>query len=410
MARVLVLLAGLAWAAIVFVLSLWITFPGTAVAERLEWEVADSSGGAYALDLGDVGPWWVGLATDSAKLYTRPSPGDPANQLMMFATDARLAVGLTSLVWRQPRASGSVTIGEAGHLDYVVGTAMDADGKRLMVNEVFLQGDGFPVDDLLTVVPGADFTGTGAVDLIVDLDAPEGLSKANGTVRFGGKDVLLVNPVIMEFPLGRDVTLRELDLELEARDGKARITRGRLGSDVADIAITGDIVLADDIGRSRVDVRLELTLDPSMKMMEGMLASAAKDGKFVYRCVGLLNRIQYGCSPDGDKKVAGRTARTRPTSDRKTAPATLDGGEEIRRSAGLNEEERDKRRAELQERLRKRREQREADAGGAKRPGELEEVAPEEDLQPEEEQQEEEFVEEDLPIDEEIPEDEAFDE
>ena len=39
MARLVVILAGLAWAAFAFLISLWVTFPGSAVAERIEWEV-----------------------------------------------------------------------------------------------------------------------------------------------------------------------------------------------------------------------------------------------------------------------------------------------------------------------------------------------------------------------------------
>lgn len=415
MKRVLVVIAGLVWAFFAFMITLWVTFPGSAVARRVEYQVGQQSRGNYALSLGDVGPWWLGLSTASVKLYGRPGPGEDANQLVMYATDARMSAGLVSLITRQPRVQGSFVLGEEGRLDYIVGTALDEKGTQLRVTELDLGSDAFPLAELVLLIPGAQMDGKGTLQIDVELDAPDGLSKANGKIVIQGRELTLVNPVIAEFPIGRDVVFSQLELELEVSDGRGKIVRGRMASDVATIDLTGDVILADEPGRSRLDARAELTLDPSMKMMESMLSSAARDGKFMYRCSGPLNRLSSICSADGDRKTASRInprARGRSTdvtAAEKGIDAKIEEREPVKDPNGsLTEEDRQKRREELQERLRQRREQREAErTGGAKRPEEGtpvdeelpidedpkdpgdEEIPPEEELPPEEE-----FVEE----------------
>ena len=79
MKRVLVVIAGLFWAALLFMLTFWLTFPGDAVSERVEYQVGQATRGNYALDLGDVGPWWLGLSTDSVIVYGRVTRSGPDN-------------------------------------------------------------------------------------------------------------------------------------------------------------------------------------------------------------------------------------------------------------------------------------------------------------------------------------------
>ena len=112
------------------------------------------------------------MSTDSIKVYTREGRTGPAGKLMMLATQGSMAAGLTSLVWRQPRVSGSVTLGLDGELDYVVGTAMNEKGDELQLTEVKLDSDSFPIAELLAFVPGSQVDGTGNLDICLLYTSP----------------------------------------------------------------------------------------------------------------------------------------------------------------------------------------------------------------------------------------------
>lgn len=403
MTRILVVLAGLFWAAVLFLVVGYITFPGDAIAERVEYEVAEGSRGAYALDLGDVSPWWIGLSTDSIKVYTREGRSGPASKLMMLATQGQMAAGLTSLMWRQPRVSGSVTLGTNGELDYVVGTSMNEDGDELLLTEVQLDSDSFPIAELLAFVPGSQINGTGNLDIDVKVVAPEGLSKSDGRIEISGTTLKLIEPVVMDFPLGRDVLLDDIDIVFDIDEGTAKIKKGRINTDVANIELSGSIMLKDNPDASNMDVRIAVELDESMSMVKQMFASAEKDGKLMYRCTGPMSRIERACRADTGKKVSkGRTTRAKPVTKGATPETTTD---------------RKQRRKELQERLKRRREQREKErGGGARRPGsgDPKDAAKDEELDDEElddeELEDEELEDEELLLDEDPVEEEFFDE
>ena len=87
--RIAVLLAGAAWAFLLFLCTGWLTFPGDAVSQRVVYEVGKSSRGSYQLELGDLSPWWVGMKTDSVKVYGK-ADGTGVNPLLAIATDAGL--------------------------------------------------------------------------------------------------------------------------------------------------------------------------------------------------------------------------------------------------------------------------------------------------------------------------------
>ncbi|MCA9572209.1 MAG: hypothetical protein KC656_30430, partial [Myxococcales bacterium] len=154
---------------------------------------------------------------------------------------------------------------------------------------------------------------------------------------------------------------------------------------------------------------IEAELDPSMAGMALMLKSAEVNGKLVWRCVGRINALQRACTPGDGKAASIRAAgRTRPAA---TSAANRRAGNAADRPAaqGLSPEEREKRRTELQERLRKRRERRKAnrDQREADRPGPGDDPSLEDDAPPDDDP-----IpgpdEEDLPIEEDLLDDEEF--
>ncbi len=367
--RALVVIVGLFWAAFLFLVTFWLTFPGEDVAKQIEYRAGEASRGAYALDLGDVSPWWIGLSTDSMKVYQRTGRTGPADQLMVYSSDARLSASLFSLMRREPYVSGSITLGPegaGGTMDYAIATSLGDKGNRLKVTDVDIEGESFPISELLVLVPNLDMEASGNIDAEIDLEAPDGLSSADGVIRITGQNLVFVNPVISGIgPLGRDVNIEEIDLELDADEGQAKIDRGRIVSDVANIDLSGEIRLTNDPGRSNAEIEVSLELDESMAMLSQMLKSAEKNGRYVYECNGPLNRLDRVCRPAGQVASRGRRPRTRPSGNSGVRRPTPGGG--------LTDEERAKRREELQERLKKRREEqraRRANGKGPRRPGE----------------------------------------
>ena len=408
--RILVVIVGLFWAAFLFIVTFFLTFPGEDVAKQLEYQAAEAGRGAYALDLGDVSPWWIGLSTDSMKVYQRSGRTGPADQLMVYSSDARVSASLFSLMRRAPYVSGSLTLGpegDGGTLDYAIATSLGEKGNRLKVTEVDLGGESFPIAELLVLVPNLDMEASGDIDVEIDLEAPDGLSSADGVIRITGKNLVFVNPVISGIgPLGRDVNIGDLDLELEVDEGQAKIDRGRIESDVANIDLSGEIRLTNDPSRSNAQIEVALELDESLSMLAQVLKSAEKNGKYVYECNGPLNRLDRVC------RAAGQLARNNGRSRRPRARPSPDGGISRPSSSGISDEERAKRREELQERLRKRREDQRAKRAAGKGPRRPGEEASDEEFEdePDDEFEDEEFEDEEFEDEEPIEDEEFFDE
>jgi type II secretion system protein N len=402
--RIAIVVAGLAWAFLVFLCTGYLSFPGDAVAERAEVEVKAASRGAYELELNPVSPWWLGLSTDSLKLYGR-ADREGVNPLLALATDARVSASPLSLLAREPYISGSVTLGTDGLLAFEVGTA--ADGDRLKPTVLKVDSDAFPVAELLALTP-MEGSGTGNLAIHIDLSAADGMAKADGDIQLLGQALTLVQPVIAGMPLGRDVEIRDLDLEFDADQGKAKVRRGRIQTDIANVDITGTITLADPLDRSTVDLRVEAELDESMAAFRSMLKSAEVNGKLVWRCTGRVNALARGCSPGEGR----RASRARTPSPRNTAGR--DGARRTRPEARtrLSAEEREARRKELQEKLKKRREQRRKDraerAASRPEPTEDDPVDDGEDLPLDDEPLDELPPEDDEGLDDPPPDDEEF--
>ncbi len=398
--RLAVIAAAVLWGLMVFLCTGTLSFPGDALAERAVYEAERQSRGAYRLELGELKPWWLGLKTSSFKLYGRPDAEGSA-PLLLLATDARAAIRPTSLLSRAPWVSGSVTLGSDGYLGYTLGTSRTESGDWV-VSHVEVDSDLFPLSEVLALIPAYQGDGSGKLAVHMAIDAPEGARSADGQVELRGTGLRLLDPVIADFPLGRDVQIDELDIELDIEKGKAKIKRGRIVSDLATATLSGTISLVEPLERSSVDIRVEAELDPSMSAMASMLKSAEVNGKLVWRCVGRLGALQRACRPGEGRKARGRRGRGRG----KGARGSSSGARRPPRGKGLSAEDREKRRKELQERLRRRRERRRAER--AKRPPEpppedpLDEELPPEDEEPLPEDDPEGFDEEPLPEDEEF--------
>ena len=355
---------GILWCVVVFVTTLYATFPSQALVDRIKVEAPNVLGPDTSVDLASVSPWWVGIAARDLKIYkTERATGQDGAvpTLMGLAKDVRVRASLWSLVQRTPHASGSVTLAE-GRIDYAVGTSADDKG-RVNVSEVEIQSKALPLADLLMLVPGFTGTTTGAVDIDVVVEAGEkGMSDASGRIDLSGGGIVLSDLEIPGVgPLGMDVPISALKISGDIRDGEWTIDQGRMQSDLLQLRVEGSLSFRDPIERSTVDIELIVSdLGQELQAFESFMSSAkGSDGAYHYQCRGML-RSMRSCTPKRD-----RTARARASRRSSSAPDRRPGslGEPRSRTPVTPsevDEERERRREEIRERLRQRREEREA--------------------------------------------------
>ncbi len=407
MRRFLFLAGGLVWFGFLFVVTFFLTFPSDAVVERARWEVADRSGGAYSLDLDDLGPWWLGASASDVKLYSVPRSGDPT--LALLAEDLRVRAGLFSLLSRAPSLSGSITPID-GTLYFSVDTARSEKKGELKVSGLQVTGDAFPLSELM-LLSGTQATGDGGLDIDIDVAGEESLKTASGHVRIAGKGLTLSDLEIPGVgPLGMDVPIDGLDIDLKVVDGRASFSKGEIRSSLLSAELKGDVLLAGTLERSTMNIEIVLSrLGRELQAFAPMLSQAEESpGSETYKftCTGALTRprCDMGEARSSSRDRAGR-ASTRPTRSTATRPSTAeDEVDRPSRAVPRDAEELRQRREERLERLRKLREERAAEVEAREEPEEeidFGEPVDEEEL-PFEEVGEEEFVEDEEFVEEEV--------
>jgi type II secretion system protein N len=394
--RLIFALACLVWFGVVFLTTVLLGFPSEAVTQRLAVEVFEATDGEYRLEIDGVRPWWVGVAATNVKLFQQPKSvrdGAPAPaELMFFAEGTKVRAGLMSLLRSTPKVSGNVTLGD-GEIWFDVETAVNRRGTQMGVSEVRLEAEELPVSDLAPLL-GMVVEAEGSVDFEVKVEAPEGMRTADGRAKLSGTDIVLRNMELpgmegMNFDL--EIPLEDLEIEVDIKEGAAKITKGRVRSSLASLEIDGDITLREEVARSTMRLQIVVSnLGDEVKMFESMLGDAKwADGKYHYQCSGSLQRPR--CSADRERSRSSRSTRTTPSSRLTRDVAVRPEGSTARPSAPTEADaDRDKRREEIRERLRKRREEREASSSVRRVPSDEEEEYEREELEDEEEEYEDE--------------------
>lgn len=356
MKRLLLVGAGALWFLLVFFVSFRLTFPSDAVADRIRYEVQETTDGAWVLDLRSVRPWWIGAAADGIRVFKAEPGGEQT--LAMAADSAKVRVGLTSLMRQTPRVSGSLQLG-SGDIDFTVGTRVGSKGD-LGVSEIALNGSALPITEIAALA-GTDLDGQGTVDVKVGVDAPDGMRTANGqlSIRGSALQITQIDLSSLGVPeLGLEIPIQELDLTFDIAEGTATVARGIVRGGLATIEIQGTIGLRDALDRSVLDLTILVgSLGPQLQPFKGFLGDEWPDGKFHYKCTGQVSRSN--CRAERNRAAS---ARSRPLGVGNNAGAR--GARQAGRKDGVQEapgamddEERAKRREELRERLRQRREQ-----------------------------------------------------
>lgn len=348
MSRGLGVVVGLLWFFLVFLVAFRITFPSDTLKSRAIWEVREVSDGALLLDIGKVSPWWVGLKAKDVRLYAADPSGEGHPEGILQMDVARVRVAPFSILG-SPRVLGGLRLGDG---DLAFSTVLQREGGQYGLADLKVDGSKFPLS-AIPPIQGTRIKGTGALDVSVDLITKEGMRKAEGSLTLYGRDLTVeeltgAGAALAMFDV-LPIYIEELDLRVEVTQGKAQVVRGKLVSSLADIDLSGDVTLQDDLARSRFRLKAVLDLSEEAAQFAGLMRSAQwSDERYHWVLAGVWPRIVP--RPDRERRASTvRPTGAQPEYDTEeqpkvAAPETLEAVREAR------EKKREERAARLKER------------------------------------------------------------
>lgn len=359
----LVIATGL-WSALVFLLTLWLTFPSDDFALRLRAEVPARLGRDWSADVASVSPWWLGVTAHDLRLYEE-SPTGEAEPRALFDSASIAVSPLRSLLRRTPYFVGQLEFLD-GSLGFQVGTVQAGKKERKWsTSDLVIWSDGVPLGDLLALSGKLPATLTGNVAVDIDVRGGSGgLSESNGHIKITGSNLVVSDVEIPGLgPLGLEIPIDGVAIEAEVDKGQATFSNCLLRSPLFTLELKGTVGLRDPIERSNVDIELVLSdLGSELKFVEGTLTSAkGTDGNYHFFGRGVLGRMSSNSFSMG-KPGVGRGGRRAAVA----ADDGGDGGDDPLLTPSEGDEDRAKRRQEIKERLRQKREERRAGRAAGK--------------------------------------------
>lgn len=330
--RIGIALAGVAWFALVFVVGLWITFPSTALAEYVVWRVQDGTD-AWRLAASSVAPSGFGVRGDDVVLYKKTGPKVAQ---VVTAEHVWLSTGPWSMVnfvfGGKSTLRGSIAR-DGGDLSFSATVAKSEQGVK--VSAASLAADDLPVSAFPPIGP-AHLSGTGGVDLAVDLVSAEGLGTANGTVAITKANSLVINGItapgtaLASLDIGA-IAVNELQLLFDVKKGKGKVTTGQIDTDLANIEIQGQFTLSDNLPQSRVQLKLVISLTDMFQqkfgLFKGVLSDALwGDGKYHYALAGTVSAPRFHADRERKARPQPVGSRPLPEEDAVLPPPMSQGG------------------------------------------------------------------------------------
>lgn len=352
--RILWGLGGLGWTGTTFLAGVYFTFPGEAVRDWAEWQVAHSTKDEYALEMSPVRLWWFpGAAADDVKLYTvkkakkKADPDAPLERTQVAELDS---FGLRYQLL--PRLLGKKSFGYTAVLNdgAVDGSYADSDAAT----ELDFSGDGIdlsrsPVDnDTVTL------NLLGKVDMHCDLKVDkEDVKNSTGSLTidipgFGLADGSKVVGLALQ-----PVEFTKASVAFEAKDGKLEVTDGTFSSSTINATLTGDIGLNKVLSKSRYRLELAFTLPEELDKMAALAPdlkrSRDKDGNYHVTISGSLLAPKFRVGKGLGSRLGGGGVGLGRDDASGGDDASSDDDREARRAA------REERIRERRERMRQRR-------------------------------------------------------
>jgi type II secretion system protein N len=307
MKRLAKILTGALWFFLCLIIGIKLFFPTEAVRQRLVYSVEEATKGSFALILEDVGAWTLsGITADEVQLLRqkkkkgRRAKEQEVPEPSLFAAMETISARVKLL----PLLSGSKLLSFKGDAyDGSVSGEVGLDGQVVAL--------GFKAEDLdvsqypLSLPDGEPLQLVGRLKFESDLRLDqEDVDDSKGSVRLEIEDLSILNEAFAD-------VFSEAVLEFENDDGKLVVKKGAFLGDKMQAELSGDIQLNKRIGKSRLDLKIELTLDTSYDLLaktsSGLKRARDKDGVYHFQCTGTLERRR--CNPDR-KAARGKTGNS----------------------------------------------------------------------------------------------------
>ncbi len=320
MKRLLIGVAGLVWFVLVFAITFWMTFPSAPLGDRVRLLVHQNTNGEYDVQMDSLRPWWFGASANNIRISSvKRVRGAPPVATPMFAVNgASVRVSPFGLK-KTPHVSGVVDLG-GSEVTFDAQGALNKRGNGYQATAVELNATSFPVADLAALT-GTEIDATGELDFSADVESDGGMRSAHGDIKIRASNVNIasLDPSLTGgMDLGMEIPIDDIDLRIEIEDGKATIAHGEIISELATVALEGDVTMRDDVTRSTVNISATIELGDKLAMFKSFLKSAEwADGKFHYRCTGTVARNH--CREDrerGGSVRAGLPSRGSTDADR----------------------------------------------------------------------------------------------
>lgn len=373
--RIAWVVAGLFWAALSFLVGLYVSFPEDAAKARLVYEVDKASNHEYAMEAGGLSLWRLsGVNLTDVQLYTvkkgRKTKDDPKP-----AMERTPLVSLERLGLRVAPLQALAGKQAVAFLAEVSGGALDG---------VWAQGEGgvelaFEASDIDLAKMDLS-TAERTLNLVGKIDGEADLVLNTADVKSSSGHLKLSFPglglaegsAIGGFQLPA-VTFEKAVLAFEVKDGKMAVTEGTFESNALTAGVSGDITLNKKLARSRYRLDLTFTLpedlDQLAQIAPDMKRARDSDGNYHFLVSGTVFSPNFRPSRAGSR--AKSTAKG--AADDEAGPTPADGpfagsrdfdpdmSEDDRKAA--REERIRERRERLRERREKRQREREAQGG-----------------------------------------------
>jgi type II secretion system protein N len=358
--RLGLVLASTLFSMLMFKIGWAIFFPADALRDRIQYEVENSGNGSYSLALTSIAGWTMAgvSAPDGFQLLKHPPRNsldseDVESSLLLEVDNFRARAGMIPLLFGDKHfdLEGELYGGE-------VSANVEMSETSLVV-EALLAGldlTQYPIE----MQDGEELNLAGTLQFSSDLNLSlDDIEESAGSIELEFEDLEILNEGFADI-------FQQATLQLEIEDGVMTVEEGRFEGGKIDATIEGEIRLEENLGRSRLDIRVEFTVDTTYNMLLG--ASALRrgrdsDGVYHYKCTGTLNRRR--CGPDtaavrgntGDN-ISNRRSRIRDGDDdeprassrirdRGAAAGDSEAGDERRERI---RERREERRARLRDR------------------------------------------------------------
>lgn len=348
MKRAAKILAGSVWFFLCLVLGIKLFFPAEAVGQRLVYGVEQASGGSFVLVLDDVGAWTLsGLKADDVQLLRkkkkrgRRAKDDEGPAPTLFAALDNISARVQLL----PLLGGAQLITIKGSAyDGSIDGELGLDGQIRVMDlelddlDLSLYPASLPDGEALQLVGRFNFES----DLRLD---PDDVDNSTGDIRLEIEDLAVLNEAFAD-------SFDEAVIELENEDGKLVIKKGSFQGEKIQAELSGEIQLNKRIGKSRLDIKIQLNLDTSYDLLakaSGLKKARDSSGVYHFQCTGTLERRR--CRSDRTAARGKTSQKDRPS---RAASSRVDRERDTERFSP--DESAEERRERRQERIKKRRE------------------------------------------------------